>query len=140
MYENVALVGATGAVGNIVRQLLAERQFPFKTIKFLASARSAGTKLTFQGKSHIVEELCPDAFAGIDLVIASTPDEVSAEFAPWAVKRGAVVVDESGYWRMKDNVPLIVPEVNPEAIEKHDGIIATKKLLESLRNSEYKPA
>jgi aspartate-semialdehyde dehydrogenase len=125
VYENVALVGATGAVGSIVRQLLEERQFPFKTIKFLASARSAGTKLMFKGVEHTVEELCPEAFEGIGLVIASTPDEVSEEFAPWAVARGAVVVDESGYWRMKDNVPLVVPEVNPEAIEKHDGIIAS---------------
>ncbi len=125
MYENVALVGATGAVGSIVRQLLEERQFPFKTIKFLASARSAGTKLTFKSEEHTVEQLRPAAFEGIGLVIASTPDEVSAEFAPWAVERGAVVVDESGYWRMKENVPLVVPEVNPEAIEKHDGIIAS---------------
>lgn len=125
MYENVALVGATGAVGSIVRQLLEERQFPFKTIKFLASARSAGTKLTFKGEEHTVVQLRADAFKGIGLVIASTPDEVSAEFAPWAVECGAVVVDESGYWRMKDNVPLVVPEVNPEAIERHDGIIAS---------------
>ncbi|MCB9937748.1 MAG: aspartate-semialdehyde dehydrogenase [Planctomycetaceae bacterium] len=125
MYENVALVGATGAVGSICRQLLEERQFPFKTIKFLASARSAGTKLTFKGEEHTVEELRPEAFEGVGLVIASTPDDVSAEFAPWAVERGAVVVDESGYWRMKANVPLVVPEVNPEAIEKHEGIIAS---------------
>ncbi len=125
MYEHVALVGATGAVGSIVRQLLEERQFPFKTIKFLASARSAGSTLTFQGTQHTVEELRPEAFEGIDLVIASTPDDVSAEFVPWAVERGAVVVDESGYWRMKANVPLVVPEVNPEAIEQHEGIIAS---------------
>ncbi len=125
MYENVALVGATGAVGSIVRQLLEERQLPFKTIKLLASARSAGSKLMFKGQEHTVEELRPDAFEGIGLVIASTPDEVSAEFSPWAVQRGAVVVDESGYWRMKDNVPLVVAEVNPEALEKHEGIIAS---------------
>lgn len=125
MFENVAVVGATGAVGSIVRQLLEERRFPCKAIKFLASARSAGTKLTFQGKEHTVEELRPEVFEGIGLVIASTPDEVSAEFAPWAVERGAIVVDESGYWRMNENVPLVVPEVNPEAIAKHDGIIAS---------------
>ncbi|MCA9123541.1 MAG: aspartate-semialdehyde dehydrogenase [Planctomycetaceae bacterium] len=125
MYENVALVGATGAVGSICRQLLEERQFPYKSIKFLASSRSAGTKLTFNGDEHTVEELRPEAFEGIGLVIASTPDDVSAEFAPWAVERGAVVVDESGYWRMKENVPLVVPEVNPEAIRKHNGIIAS---------------
>ncbi|MBP85860.1 MAG: aspartate-semialdehyde dehydrogenase [Planctomycetaceae bacterium] len=125
MYENVALVGATGAVGSIVRQLFEERDFPFQTIKFLASARSAGKTITFKGTEHTVEELRPESFDGVGLVIASTPDETSAEFAPWAVERGAVVVDESGYWRMKENVPLVVPEVNPEAIEKHAGIIAS---------------
>lgn len=125
MYENVALVGATGAVGSIVRQLLEERGFPFKTIKFLASARSAGTTLAFKGTEHVVEEMRPESFEGVNLVIASTPDETAAEFAPWAVERGAVVVDESGYWRMKENVPLVVPEVNPEAIDQHAGIIAS---------------
>ena len=124
-YENLALVGATGAVGEIVRQLLAERDFPYESIKFLASARSAGTSIDFQGATHQVELLTPEAFQGVDLVIASTPDEVAAEFAPWAVERGAVVVDESGYWRMKDHVPLVVPEVNAEAIEQNAGIIAS---------------
>lgn len=125
MYENLALVGATGAVGRIVMQLLAEREFPLKSIKFLASARSTGTTIAFRGRPYVVEKLCPEAFAGVDLAIASTPDEVAAEFAPWAVAKGAVVVDESGYWRMKPNVPLVIPEVNPEAIEKHEGIIAS---------------
>ena len=125
MYENVALVGATGAVGSIVRGMLEERQFPYKTIKFLASARSAGKTVTFRGREHAVEELRPESFEDIDLVIASTPDNVAAEFVPWAVQRGAVVVDESGYWRMKPNVPLVIPEVNPEAIEKHEGIISS---------------
>ena len=125
MYENVALVGATGAVGRIVRRLLEERDFPFQTIKFLASARSAGKMLTFKGTEHIVQEMQPESFEGVNLVIASTPDETSAEFAPWAVERGAVVVDESGYWRMQQNVPLVIPEVNPEAIDDHEGIIAS---------------
>ena len=125
MYENLALVGATGAVGRIVMQLLAERDFPFRSIKFLASARSAGTTTTFKGEKYTVEKMTPEAFAGVDLVIASTPDEVAAEFAPWAVQKGAIVVDESGYWRMKPNVPLVVPEVNPEAVERHEGIIAS---------------
>lgn len=125
MYENVALVGATGAVGQLVRQSLEERSFPFKTIKFLASARSAGTQLTFKGTEYKVELLAPEAFEGVDLVIASTPDEVAAEFAPWAVARGAVVIDESGYHRMLPEVPLIVPEVNPDAVDKHQGIIAS---------------
>lgn len=125
MYENVALVGATGAVGSIVRELLEERQFPFKSIKLLASARSAGKTLRFNGREHTIEELRPEAFEHGDLVIASTPDDVAAEFAPWAVERGAVVVDESGYWRMQEHVPLVVPEVNPEAIERHQGIISS---------------
>ena len=93
MFENVALVGATGAVGSIVRQLLADRDFPFKTIRFLASKRSAGKTLEFKGESHTIEQLCPEAFEEVDLVIASTPDDVAKEFAPWAVERGAVVVD-----------------------------------------------
>src|SRR5262245_15656472 len=125
MYDHLAVVGATGAVGRIVLQLLAERELPYKSIKFLASARSAGSSITFKNRKHTVEKLQPDAFAGVDLVIASTPDEVAAEFAPWAVQHGALVVDESGYWRMKPNVPLVVPEVNPEAADKHEGIIAS---------------
>jgi len=125
VYENLALVGATGAVGKIVRRLLEERDFPYKNIKFLASARSAGTKLQFKGESHTVEELKPEAFEGVHLVIASTPDEVARDFSPWAVERGAVVVDESGYHRMLPEVPLVVPEVNPAAVQRHQGIIAS---------------
>ena len=125
MIENIAVVGATGAVGTIVLELLQQREFPYKTIKFLASKRSAGKKLTFKNEEHTVEELCPEAFEGIDLVIASTPDEVSLEFTPWAVERGALVIDESGAHRMMDHVPLIVPEVNPDDVENHQGIIAS---------------
>jgi aspartate-semialdehyde dehydrogenase len=105
--------------------LLAERQLPFKTIKFLASARSAGKTISFQGKDYTVEELRPEAFEGVDLAIASTPDDVACEFAPWAVQRGTVVVDESGYWRMKPHVPLVVPEVNPQAVADHEGILSS---------------
>ncbi|PQO34740.1 aspartate-semialdehyde dehydrogenase [Bremerella cremea] len=125
MYENLAIVGATGAVGRLIRQLLEERKFPYKTIKFLASKRSAGTEITFNGQTHIVEELTPESFEGIDIAIGSTPDDAAAEFAPWAVERGCIVVDESGYWRMKEDVPLVVPEVNPEAIQNHKGIISS---------------
>lgn len=125
MFDHIALVGATGAVGGIIRRLLQERQFQFKTITFLASARSAGTTIEFAGESHTVKELTPEAFEGIDLAIASTPDDVAAEFAPWAVERNCIVVDESGYWRMKPEVPLVIPEVNPEAIQHHQGIIAS---------------
>lgn len=125
MYESIAVVGATGAVGRIILQLLAERQFPIQRIKFLSSKRSAGTTIEFQGKTYTVEELQPDSFVGVDLAIGSTPDETARDFAPWAVERGCVVVDESGYWRMDPKVPLVVPEVNPEAIEQHQGIIAS---------------
>ena len=125
MYENIALVGATGAVGTIVRQLLEERDFPFQSMRFIASKRSAGSKLTFKGEEYTVVELGPDAFDGIDLIIASTPDEVAAELIPWAKAAGAVVVDESGFHRMLPEVPLVVPEVNPEAARSHQGIIAS---------------
>ena len=125
MLKSIALVGATGAVGRIVRHLLELRQFPYEKITFLASKRSAGSKLTFKGEEHTVKLMEPDAFNDIDLAIASTPDEIAEEFVPWAVERGAIVVDESGYHRMLDHVPLVVPEVNPEAIRQHTGIIAS---------------
>jgi aspartate-semialdehyde dehydrogenase len=125
VFDTVAVVGATGAVGTIICQLLAERKFPFKRIKFLASGRSAGKTLRFAGRDYTVEELTPSTFEGVDLAIGSTPDEVARDFAPWAVQRGCVVVDESGYWRMDPQVPLVVPEVNPQAIEHHRGIIAS---------------
>jgi len=125
VFESVAVVGATGAVGRLIRQLLEERDFPYGEIKFLATARSAGKKLVFKGEEHTVEEINPDAFKQGQLVIASTPDEAAAEFVPQAVDRGAVVVDESGYWRMQDHVPLVVPEVNPDDAFKHQGIISS---------------
>lgn len=125
VYENIALVGATGAVGRIVLEQIVQRQLPYRSLKLLASQRSAGAVVEVGGKSLTVELLSPEAFEGVDLVIASTPDEVSQEFAPWAVAAGAVVVDESGYWRMDPEVPLIIPEVNPEAIVNHRGIISS---------------
>lgn len=125
MYESIALVGATGAVGRIVLEQLAQRQFPHQRLKLLASKRSAGQKVSFGDQTLTIESLEPGAFKDVDLVIASTPDEVSAEFAPWAVDEGAVVVDESGYWRMDPKVPLVVPEVNPSAVDDHQGIIAS---------------
>ena len=125
MFDSVAVVGATGAVGTIMCRLLEARRFPVKKIKFLASSRSAGKKLEFAGRTYTVEQLTPEAFAGVDLAIASTPDEVARDFVPEAVKRGCVVVDESGYWRMDPKVPLVIPEVNAHAIWKHQGIIAS---------------
>ena len=100
VFDSIALVGATGAVGRIVLQQLQERGFPYKQLRLLSSARSAGTTVVVNGKSIKVELLEPSAFKGVDLVIASTPDEVAMEFVPWAVEAGAVVVDESAYWRM----------------------------------------
>jgi aspartate-semialdehyde dehydrogenase len=125
MFDSVAVVGATGAVGTIILDLLEKRDFPFKSIKFIASKRSAGRKITFKGQQHIVEELTPDVFNGIQLAIASTPDETARDFVPDAVKRGCLVIDESAYWRMKPDVPLVIPEVNPEAIREHHGIISS---------------
>ena len=125
VYKSVALVGATGAVGKLAARLLEEREFPHEQITFIASARSAGKEITFAGGKHTVQELRPEVFDDIDLVLASTPDDVAREFVPWAIERGAVVVDESGAWRMDPSVPLVVPEVNPDAIEQHQGIIAS---------------
>ncbi len=125
MFKTIAVAGATGAVGTLILRLLEEREFPFENLKLLASQRSVGNKLTVAGKEYEVELLCPEAFEGVDLVIGSTPDDVAAEFAPRAVERGCVVVDESGYWRMDPKVPLVVPEVNPEAAESHQGIISS---------------
>lgn len=125
MFSTVAVVGATGAVGSIILDLLAERKFPCQRLRLLASRRSAGKTIRFAGQTIEVEALTPDAFDGVDLVIGSTPDEIAKEFAPWAVERGAVVVDESGYWRMDPEVPLVIPEVNPEAVDRHRGIIAS---------------
>lgn len=125
MFESIAIVGATGAVGQIIRRLLAERDFPYEKITFLASARSAGTTIDFEGEQHTVKELTPEAFDDIDLAIGSTPDPIAKDFVPWAKERGCVVVDESGYWRMDPSVPLVVPEVNAEAALAHQGVIAS---------------
>ncbi|MEM9643603.1 MAG: aspartate-semialdehyde dehydrogenase [Planctomycetota bacterium] len=125
MSVNLAVVGATGAVGRIVLEMLAARELPIKRLKLLASERSAGKEVRFRGETLTVELLEPGAFNGVDIVIASTPDEVSAEFTSWATEAGAVVVDESGFWRMDESVPLIVPEVNPDAMDDHKGLIAS---------------
>lgn len=127
MFKQVAIAGATGAVGRIMLQLLAERNFPAESFRFLASARSAGKPLEFKGKTYTIEELRADprAFAGCDLVIASTPDDVARDYLPSAVAAGATVIDESGYWRMKPEVALVIPEINPEAALSAKGIIAS---------------
>ena len=121
---NVAIMGATGAVGGELIELLEERNFPLNSLKLLASARSAGKKMTFRGEEITVEELTHDSFAGVDIVLASAGGSISAEFAPSAVKAGAVVVDNTSHYRMAEGVPLVTPEVNAEAIKEHNGIIA----------------
>ena len=125
MSIRLAVVGATGAVGGLALRLLEERKFPFASLKLLASKNSVGKKLTVAGRSYPVELLEPGAFRDVDIVIASTPDEVAAEFVPWAVEEGAVVIDESGWHRMRADVPLVVPEVNAHAIQRHRGLIAS---------------
>ena len=125
MYDSIAVVGATGAVGTIILELLEKRKFPFKTIKFLASKRSAGKKINFAGKAYKIEELTPDSFNNVQLAIASTPDDAAGNFIPEAVKRGCIVIDESGYWRMDPTVPLVIPEVNAHEIKNHRGIISS---------------
>ncbi len=125
MIKTLAVVGATGAVGQIVLEEIERQGLEFETLKLLASPRSVGKTMQAVGKQRTVELLEPAAFEGVDVVIASTPDEVAAEFVPWAVERGAIVVDESAFYRMDPKVPLVIPEVNPEAIDKHQGIIAS---------------
>jgi aspartate-semialdehyde dehydrogenase len=126
VYESIAVVGATGAVGTIILDLLQKRAFPFKTIKFLASKRSVGKTIQFNGKLYPVEVLTPEAFDGVQLAIASTPDDTARDFVPEAVKRGTLVIDESGYWRMDPDVPLVIPEVNPNDIKKaKKGVISS---------------
>lgn len=121
---NVAIVGATGAVGQEFLTVLAERKFPIRNLKLLASARSAGKKVEFAGKAHTIEELTRDSFKDVQIAFFSAGGSISKEFAPAAVAAGAVVVDNTSAFRMKDGIPLVVPEVNPEQIHKHNGIIA----------------
>ena len=122
--KNVAVVGASGAVGEVMVRLLAERDFPIKSIRFLASERSLGKSIAFRGEEHPIQLLEPGAFRGVDIVLSSTPGAISQRFSPIAAEMGAVVVDNSSTFRMDPDVPLVVPEVNAEAIRRHKGIIA----------------
>lgn len=125
---NVAVVGATGMVGNKFLEVLTERKLPVENYYLFASKKSAGKEIDFMGKKHTVIELNDDNIeklkGKLDFALFSAGGSVSAEFAPKFVKIGAVVVDNSSQWRMDENVPLVVPEVNPEDIKKHNGIIA----------------
>lgn len=120
---NVAILGATGAVGAEFLRLIEERNFPFAELKLLASKRSAGQVINFMGKDYVVEEATDKSFEGVEIALFAG-GSISETFAPIAVKAGAVVIDNSSTFRMDPEVPLIVPEVNPEAIAQHKGIIA----------------
>ena len=120
----VAVAGATGLVGRHMLQVLEERNFPVKSLKLLASERSRGKTLTFKGETIPVEVLCEDSFKGVDVALFSAGGGTSKKYSPCAAKDGCVVVDNSSAWRMDPNVPLVVPEVNPDDIKKHQGIIA----------------
>ncbi|MDE7040659.1 MAG: aspartate-semialdehyde dehydrogenase [Limosilactobacillus sp.] len=121
---NVAILGATGAVGTRMIQQLEQSTIPVKSVKLLASAKSAGKQLSFKGQPITVEETTPDSFDGIDIVLSSAGGSVSKKFLPEAVKRGAVCVDNTSAFRMEPDVPLVVPEVNEEALKDHHGIVA----------------
>lgn len=120
---NIAILGATGAVGQEFIRLFKERNFPFSSLKLLASAKSAGKKLQVCGKDYVVEEATPESFEGIDIALFAG-GKISEVLAPEAVKRGAIVIDNSSTFRMDPKVPLVIPEINPEDIAKHQGIIA----------------
>ena len=122
--KRVAIAGATGAVGTEMLKTLEKRNFPVSSLKLLASERSVGRKLVFRGKEIAVELLRPEAFNDVDIILSSTSGTLSKQFSPAAVERGAVVVDNTSAFRMDPNVPLVVPEVNPEDIKWHKGIIA----------------
>jgi aspartate-semialdehyde dehydrogenase len=121
---NIAIAGATGMVGSAFIDILEQRKFPVKEIRFLASERSKGRILKFYGKDYSVEELTEDSFKGIDIALFSAGAGISKKFSPIAAKSGAIVVDNSSAFRMDPEVPLVVPEVNPGAVKRHKGIIA----------------
>lgn len=121
---NVAILGATGAVGKQMLEVLVERKFPIKELHLLASARSAGKLMQVDGKEYVIEEAKETSFEGIDIVLGAAENDIAEKFVPHAVKAGAVVIDNSSAYRLDPNVPLVIPEVNPEAVKNHKGIIA----------------
>lgn len=121
---NVAVVGATGAVGTTIIEKLVERDFPIKSLKLLASKRSAGSQVTVGGTTYTVEETTEEAFEGVDIAFFSAGGSISENFAQAAIDRGAVVIDNTSAYRMTEGVPLVVPEVNPDAMRAHKGLIA----------------
>jgi aspartate-semialdehyde dehydrogenase len=121
---NVAILGATGVVGREILNVIEEIGLDFENIKFLSSARSAGSEIKFDGKTYIVEEATPDSFNDVNIVLASAGGETSKKLAPEAVKRGCVFIDNSSAFRMDINVPLVIAGVNDEDLKKHQGIVA----------------
>ena len=121
---NLAIAGVTGAVGQEFLRILEQRDFPFDSLRVLASSRSAGKKIEFKGKQYVVEQLTKNSFNRIGIALFSAGGARSKEFAPAAAQAGAVVVDNSSAFRMDPDVPLVVPEINPQEIQNHKGIIA----------------
>ncbi|MDF2949493.1 MAG: asd [Sedimentibacter sp.] len=121
---NVAILGATGAVGQEMLKVLGERNFPYNELKLLASKRSTGEEVEFRGKKYVVEEATENSFKDIQVVLCAAENYISEALSPAAVKAGAVVIDNSSAFRLNDDVPLVVPEVNAEDVKKHNGIIA----------------
>lgn len=121
---NIAILGATGVVGREITKIVDELKIDFNEIKFLSSAKSAGSKIEFQGKEYTVEEAKPESFEGINIVLASAGGSTSQKFAPEIVKRGGVLIDNSSAFRMDQDVPLVIAYVNDEDLKKHKGIIA----------------
>ncbi len=124
MTVNVAVVGATGAVGEEFIRILESRNFPVQELRLLASKRSSGKKMRFRGADHTVQELTKHSFRGIKIALFSAGASISREYVPYAIESGAVCVDNSSAFRMDDDVPLVVPEVNPQEIARHHGVIA----------------
>lgn len=124
MGYTVAVVGATGAVGAQMIKMLEESTLPIDKIRYLASARSAGKSLKFKDQDITIEETTETAFEGVDIALFSAGGSTSAKYAPYAVKAGVVVVDNTSYFRQNPDVPLVVPEVNAHALDAHNGIIA----------------
>ena len=123
-YNNLAVVGATGAVGREMQKIIEERDFPFENLKLIATEKSAGKIFNINGKEYKVEKFKPGVFKDVDIALFSIGSGASKKLVPQAVKEGAVVIDNSNAFRMDKNVPLIVPEINPEEIDNHNGIIA----------------
>jgi aspartate-semialdehyde dehydrogenase len=121
---SVAIVGATGAVGSVLLQVLAERKFPIGKLHLFASEKSRNKKIAFLGNEISVQELNPSKFSGIDFIFFAGTGSLSEQLAPEAAKRGAIVIDKSSTWRMNPDVPLVVPEVNSDALKSHQGIIS----------------